>query len=281
MKAPPFDYAKPLTLDHALALLADTTRDARPLAGGQSLVPMLNFRLAAPDVLVDLSGIADLAGITESADAITIGAMTRYRDLARSEAVTRALPLVAAALPHIAHPAIRNRGTIGGSLALADPAAELPAVALALDATLIAVSPAGRREIAAADFFRGVYETALAPGEILEAVRFPRAAADARFAFDELARRHGDYAMAGVAVAARGREALSDVRVALFSVADRPVRARAAEAALEGRDPHDPQARAAAAEALDEIAFEGDLNAAPQTKRHLARVLLGRVLARL
>jgi carbon-monoxide dehydrogenase medium subunit len=278
MKAPDFAYERPGTLADALALLSDPEREAAPLAGGQSLMPMMNFRMARPDMLVDLNGIAELAGIAEDADGLRIGAMTRYAELAASEAVRGAAPLFAKALPHIAHAAIRNRGTIGGSVALADPAAEMPALLLALGAEVELAGPCGSRRVAADDFFTGMYETARAPGELVTAIHVPRARPAPRFAFHELARRHGDYAMAGVAVAAAGHAALSGVRVAFFAVADRALRAPGAEAALEGSD-GGARAAAAAAAALDEIDFAGDLNAAPATKRHLAGVVLKRALA--
>ncbi|HMB48434.1 MAG TPA: xanthine dehydrogenase family protein subunit M, partial [Afifellaceae bacterium] len=235
MKPAEFQYERPGTLSEALSLLAGADGgEVRALAGGQSLMPMMNFRLAAPDRLVDLNGIGELAGIEETGETVRIGAMTRYSALERSETVRQHLPLVASALPHIAHPAIRNRGTIGGSVALADPAAEMPAVLLALDATIIVVSERGERQVKADDFFLGLYETALEPGEIVRAVSVPKASATARFAFRELARRHGDYAMAGVAMAAQGKEPLSGLRIAFFGACDRAIRATGAEEALNG-----------------------------------------------
>jgi carbon-monoxide dehydrogenase medium subunit len=281
MKPPDFAYERPETLDEALALLGADDGEARPLAGGQSLMPMMNFRLAAPDCLVDLNGIAGLTGIGEEGEAIRIGAMTRYAALERSDLVAEHLPLVKSALPHIAHPAIRNRGTIGGSVALADPAAEMPAVLLALGATIVAVSAAGERSIAADDFFLGLYETALKPGEIVSAVSIPKAGAGSHYAFQELARRHGDYAMAGVAVAASSAEPLSGLRIALFGVSDRTLRATGAEDALNGSAAGDQSALDSAISSLDAVEFHGDLNASAATKRHLAGVLLRRAIAEL
>jgi carbon-monoxide dehydrogenase medium subunit len=281
MKPPNFDYERPATLAEALALLGGSDGEARPLAGGQSLMPMMNFRLAGPDLLVDLNGIEELAGIAETGDAILIGAMTRYAALERSELVAKHLPLVMMALPHIAHPAIRNRGTIGGSVGLADPAAEMPAVLLALGATIIAVSAAGERSIAADDFFLGLYETALRPGEIVKAISVPKAGGTDRFAFHELARRHGDYAMAGVAIAASGTSPLSGLRIAFFGVCDRAIRANGAEDALNGRAAGDDAALERAAGTLDAMDFDGDLNASAETKRHLAKVLLKRAVQEL
>jgi len=281
MKAAEFRYERPETLAEALALLEDADLDATPLAGGQSLVPMMNFRLAMPGMLVDLSGLDDLKGISEDGGGVRIGAMTRYVDLAGSDLITRRAPLIAMALPYIAHAAIRNRGTIGGSVALADPAAEMPALLLALDATITVQSSAGSKTHGAADFFLGMYETALEDGELVTAITIPAPAPHRRFAFYELARRHGDYAMAGVAVSATGAvgAGCTDFRVAYFSVADRPVRATAAEAALDGKVPMDGAEAAVAA--LGEIPFAGDLNAGIATKLHLSGVALKRALERL
>jgi carbon-monoxide dehydrogenase medium subunit len=281
MKAPDFDYECPATLERALSLLAETDADARPLAGGQSLMAMMNFRLAEPDLLVDLGAIHDLAGIADNGDEITIGAMTRYGELERSDLVSDHLPLMKAALPHIAHPAIRNRGTIGGSVALADPAAEMPAVVLALDATIVTVSVSGERRIEADDFFLGLYETALRSDEIIKAVSFPKPPQSARFAFYELARRHGDYAMAGVAVAAESINPFRNARIAFFGVCDRAVRATGSEDALNGHDKADDSALELAVEAVRGLAFSGDLNATADTKRYLAQVVLRRAAGEL
>lgn len=275
MKAADFAYEKPKSLGDALALLADPDRDASPLAGGQSLVPMMNFRMAMPEMLVDLGALDELRGITEDAGGgLRIGAMTRYSELEASDLVNARAPLIAMALPHIAHAAIRNRGTIGGSVSLADPAAEMPALMLVLDAEIEAQSARGSRRIKATDFFTGLYETALEAGELVTGIHIPAASEGRRFAFYELARRHGDYAMAGVAVAASGAT-FDDPRIAFFSVSDRAVRATGAEAALASGDAD------AAAAALDAIDFAGDLNADAKTKRHLAGVVLKRALGRL
>jgi carbon-monoxide dehydrogenase medium subunit len=200
LKASRFAYARPASIAEALALLEKHGDDARVLAGGQSLVPMLNFRLAAPKVLVDINRVAALAGIEVAKNRVRIGALARHVELERSADIARHLPLVAAAMPHIAHPAIRNRGTFGGSCALGDPAAELPACALALGATFVVAGKKGERRIAAGDFFKGLYATALKAGELLVAAEFPLPKPGYASAFGELARRHGDYAMVGVAV---------------------------------------------------------------------------------
>lgn len=277
MKAADFAYAKPATVDEALTLLAQHGDEARPLAGGQSLVPTLNMRLASPALLVDLNGIPELAGITRADGIVRIGAMTRHREVGESPVIRERLPLLAAAMPHIAHPAIRNRGTIGGSVALGDPATEWPACCLALGATVLVRGPGGDRRIAAEDFFLGLYATALEAGEILCAIEIPVPAPDAVWAFDELARRHGDYALAGLAATARRTGGgLADVRLAFFGVGDRPVLARAAATALEGGDVKAAQdALAAELDPPDDVAVRG------ATRRHLARVLLGRVAGRL
>lgn len=272
MKAADFLYERPGSLAEAFTFLENEDLDATPLAGGQSLMPMMNFRLAAPGMLVDLSGLDDLKGIVEHNGGLRIGAMTRYVDLAASEVLAERAPLIAMALPHIAHAAVRNRGTIGGSVALADPAAEMPALLLALDAEITVQSSAGSKTHAATDFFLGMYETALEEGELVTAITIPARAPDRRFAFYELARRHGDYAMAGVAVSASGDPA-TDHRVAYFSVSDRALRATAVEAALDAGDTIDDVIGA-----LGDLPFAGDLNAEIATKQHLSGVVLKRAL---
>jgi aerobic carbon-monoxide dehydrogenase medium subunit len=277
MKAPRFAYARPANVAEALALLEKD--DARVLAGGQSLVPMLNFRLAAPKILVDINRIAALAGIAVAKNHVRIGALARHVELERSADIARHLPLVAAAMPHIAHPAIRNRGTFGGSCALGDPAAELPACALALGATFIAAGKRGERRIAARDFFRGLYATALEAGELLVAAEFPLPKPGYASAFGELARRHGDYAMVGVAAhgSTQGKK-FSDMRVVFFGVGDRPQRAARFERALEGQ-PTAAKAIAAALGELDaDLSPRADLHGSAATKLHLAKVLAARVL---
>jgi carbon-monoxide dehydrogenase medium subunit len=279
MKAPRFAYARPASIAQALALLAEHKDEARVLAGGQSLVPMLNFRVAAPSVLVDINRIAALAGIKVAKDHIRIGALTRQVELERSEDIARHLPLVASAMPHVAHPAIRNRGTFGGSCALADPAAELPACALALQATFVVAGKKGERRVAAQDFFKGLYATALKTGELLVAAEFPRLKPGYVSAFGELARRHGDYAMVGVAVhgSTRGGK-FSDLRVAFFGVGDRPTRAAQFERALEGQPATGKTVEGALAKLDADLDARADLQASAGTKRHLAKVLAGRVL---
>jgi carbon-monoxide dehydrogenase medium subunit len=269
MKAPDFNYLRPSSLEAAIAMLAEHDGDAMPLAGGQSLMPMMNFRVAAPSALIDLADLPELTGISREGDTLRIGAMTRYATLMRDPLVQSVAPLIGMALPHVAHDAIRNRGTIGGSLALADPAAELPAVMLALDATIEVQGPDGSRRIRADDFFLGTYETALAVGELITSVLVPAATPEQSFGFHELTQRHGDYALAGVAIA-RTKGAY---RCAFFGVADRALRVPALEAALEaGQD------IAAAIGHLSEIEFSDDSKASAATRRRLAGVALTRAI---
>ena len=284
MKAPPFTYIKPSTLDDCLQLLAEHGDDAQVIAGGQSLMPLLNLRLAAPSLLIDINGLDDLCGIDHDQGRVRIGALERHADIARSETVRQMLPLLASAVPHIAHIAIRERGTIGGSLALADPAAEWPAACLALGAVVELTSLRGLRQVAAEDFFQGIYETARQPDELLTAVRFPIAEASGAdvFAFDEIARRRGDFAIAGLALSAqRADKALGNVRLALFGVADRPVLAHGAMSAIEGRKLDATAIDAAVAALARELEPPEDPAYPAAYRRRMACVLLKRVLARL
>jgi aerobic carbon-monoxide dehydrogenase medium subunit len=282
VKPAPFAYIRAASLDQTFDLLARYGDEARVLAGGQSLIPTLNLRLSAPAVVLDINGLEDLAGIALEDGMIRIGALTRQRALETSSAVARSAPLLRMAMPFIAHPAIRNRGTIGGSIALADPAAELPACALALGAQIELRGSNGPRSVDAAAFFRGLYETDLRPGELVSALLIPRLRPGYRSAIAEFARRHGDYAMIGLAAHARIDGArLDDVRLVFFGVGARPVAASAAAAVLEGRE-IDRAAIEAAQDVLDEdLDPSADLHASAATKRHLARVLTARVLEQL
>jgi len=262
VKAASFAYAKPRSLAQALELIARP--GAKALAGGQSLIPSLNMRLSSPELLVDITGLDELRGIRLDKDVVRIGALTTHAEIEKSEVVKKHLPLLAQAVPHIAHPAIRNRGTIGGSLALADPAAEYPACVLALDATIVATGPKGERKIKASDFFKSLFETALQEGELLTAVEIRAQKKGERSAFLELARRHGDYAIIGLAAfAANGTK-----RLAYFGAADRAVLAQNAAKAKDLES-----AKAALAKDLQPPA---DLYHSSETKLHLARVLLER-----
>ena len=282
MKPAPFAYARPDSLDDALAILAEHD-DAKALAGGQSLVPAMNFRLAQPAMLVDLNAIRELSGVMEAAQGLTIGAMTRHRELERSPLVARKSPLVSETMPFIAHPPIRTRGTIGGSLAHADPAAELPAVMLALDATIGVRSRTGARTISAAEFFVGLYATALAAGELVVNVSVPAMPPGAGWAFDEVARRHGDYALAGAAavVVLDGTGLVRTARIALLSVHDRPILAVEAARTLVGERPTpDAVAAASSVAAARDADPSSDIHASSDYRRHLAGVLVRRVLTR-
>jgi aerobic carbon-monoxide dehydrogenase medium subunit len=280
MKAAAFDYVKPRSLDEVLALLQEHGDDARLLAGGQTLMATLNMRLSEPRLVIDITGIEALRGIGVQGGVLRIGALVTHSEIEHSPLVAQHAPLLKAAAPHIAHRAIRNSGTWGGSIAYADPAAEWPTCLLALGGTVIARGPEGERRIAADDFFQGLYATALAPDEVLVACELPAAGPDHWFAFQELARRHGDYAIVGMAATAKRQGgALREVRVVLLGVDATPLRAAAAEAVLEGQVP-DADRIAQAVQALREsIDPLPDLTNSPETKRHLAGVLLQRLLA--
>lgn len=285
MKPPVFEYRAPGTLEEALEILAEKGWEAKVLAGGQSLVPAMNFRLADPGFLVDLNRIGDLAGIRETGrGGIEIGAMTRQADAEASDLVARRAPLLAEALPWVAHVQIRNRGTVGGSLAHADPAAEIPAVALALGATLEARRAGGGiRRIGADDFWPGLFASALEPDEILTVVEIPPIPDRSGFAFEELARRSGDFALVGVAVAVRLDEAgaCEEARIALLSVADRPILAREGAAALVGERPTAARiAEAAGAVAAEDVDPPSDVHATAAYRRRLSEVLVRRALER-
>jgi aerobic carbon-monoxide dehydrogenase medium subunit len=275
LKPAPFAYAKARSVAHAIELLA--TEDARLLAGGQSLIATLNMRLSEPALLVDINGIGGLDRITLQNAHVEIGALVRYAQAERSAEIARAAPLIALALPHIGHPAIRNRGTVGGSLAFADPAAELPACMLALGGEIDIAGPTGQRTVKADDFFAGLFETALGPQDVLTAIRVPAATADTRVGFAEFTRRHGDYAMVGVATCAKAEgKGLAGIRLAYFGVGATAVRARKAEAALANGDIE------AAVNALGgDLDPPDDVHASGAVKMHLAGVLLRRVARQL
>lgn len=283
MKPAAFEYHRPDTVDEALALLAEHGYDAKLLAGGQSLVPAMNFRLAAPAVLIDLNRIPGLDGVAEADGGVRIGAMVRQRAAERSPLVASRAALLAETLPYVAHAQIRNRGTIGGSIAHADPAAELPAVMLALDARFHLRGPNGTRVVTAGDFFTGLFGTALEAEEMLVEVEIPTAAPRTGWAFDEVSRRHGDYALAGIAATVQVDDAgrCTSARIALLSVGDGPVLAAEAAAALVGSEPTEGAIRAAAeAAAQRDIDPPGDIHASPAYRRQLVDVLVRRVLPR-
>lgn len=283
MKPSPFKYVRAETVAEAVGLLREHGDDARILAGGQSLLPMLNMRLADPGLLVDVSRIDDLAGISVTGEHVRVGALTRHADVLGSPEVARHLPLIARAMPYVAHAAVRSQGTFGGSIAHADPAAEIPACAVALGAVLEVVGAAGKRHIGADAFFRGVFETALDADELLAAVQFEKPRAGDWCAFDEVVRRHGDYALAGLA--AQGTRTADGVfeklRLVFFAVSDRPVLATGAAQALVGVRPSAEVIRNAQEALAGDLQPDGDLYASPDMKLHLARVLLGRILGEL
>jgi len=282
MKAPPFKYARAETLDDALGVLVSHGDEARVIAGGQSLMPMMNMRVANPGVLVDINRLDALRGISLSGGVLRIGALTRHCEVLASQDVARAAPLLALAMPHVAHVAIRNRGTFGGSLALADPAAEIPAVCLALGARLHLQSPRGTRIVPAGEFFIDLYMTALEPDEILVAAEIDAAEGAERAAFDEMSRRHGDYAIVGTCVQATVSEGVfADVRIAQLGVGTTPKFAARAAGAIEGRRLESATIKMACDALMDDIDPSDDLVMSAATRRYLAGVQLGRVLARL
>lgn len=279
MKAPPFAYLRANTLADVFRLRAEAGPDAKLLAGGQSLMATLAFRLSEPSTLIDITRVAELKGIADTGSAIRIGALTTHAELGASPLVRQHLPAVAEAVPQIAHPAIRNRGTIGGSLAFADPAAELPALAVALEAQIVAASSKGERFIPAADFFKGLYETALAEGELIAAIEFPKAKAGERSTIMELARRTGDYAMAGLVlrVGLTGGTA-AEPRIVCFGVGDAPVLAKGAMAKLAGQKLTAETIPVIAAGLDGDLDPPSDLHGGPALKKRWSRVLLERAL---
>jgi aerobic carbon-monoxide dehydrogenase medium subunit len=279
MKAAAFDYVRARTLAEAIGLLAQHGDGAKLVSGGQSLIPALNLRLMTPSLLVDLSHVPELKGIAVERGVLRLGAFTRHTELQRSPLVAEHAPLLTKAIEHVAHPAIRNRGTLGGNLAHADPASELPACMIALGATIRTAGANGEKLVAAKDFFTGVYATALEPGDILTGVDVPVRSADAVFAFDELSRRSGDYAIVGLACSGRinGGQFLS-LNLAYFAAGDHAALATRAAAALTGcAVTHEAvaQARAALAQDLDP---HSDPQATAAMRLHLAGVLLGRAI---
>jgi aerobic carbon-monoxide dehydrogenase medium subunit len=279
MKSRGFRYIRPASLAHAYQILTEADGEAVPIAGGQSLLAGLNMRLSAPKLLVDIGDIRELMDHSLVGDVVRLGALTRHGDLLRSELVRKHLPLLTHAAPHIGHIAIRNRGTLGGSLAYADPAAELPACAVALGATLVLGSSAGEREVKAEDFFKGLFETDLQPGELIVAVKFPVVQNGTVAGFAELSRRHGDFAMVGLAaIADMQRDRIDSARLVYFGCVDRAKVAHAVSAAVIGLRP--PLAVSAALDAAisQDLAPDDTPDMRADTKVHLAKVLTRRVL---
>jgi carbon-monoxide dehydrogenase medium subunit len=275
-----FDYVRPSSLAEATATLAEGGDDAKVIAGGQSLLPLLRLRLAYPSLLVDIGGLGVLRGVRDAGDTLEIGALTTIYELTRDPLVREHCGLIAAAAATVADPAIRHRATIGGSLAHADPAGDLPAVITALDGTLVATSSGGQREIAPAEFFVDYLTTALRPGEVVTAVRVPKLGPGWGFRYEKFQPTAQAWAIVGVAALARRENGhVAEARIGLTNMASIPVRARAAEAAAAGAGASAEALAAAAAHADEESAPPDDLRAGADYRRHLARVLTGRALA--
>jgi aerobic carbon-monoxide dehydrogenase medium subunit len=275
-----FDYVRPGSLDEAVSALAGGGEDAKVIAGGQSLLPLLRLRLAYPELLVDIGGVDELSGVTGTGDALLIGARTTHYQVVHDPLIGEHCGLLAQATGTVADPAVRHRGTLGGSLVHGDPAGDLPAVVLALDATLIARGPCGEREIAAADFFVDYLTTALEPDEILTGIRVPKLGGDWGYRYEKFHRTAQSWATVGVAALARRTNGeVAEARVGLTNMGPVPVRATAVEAAAAGAQASAEALRAAAASAGEGTQPPADLHGAPDYRRHLARVLTGRALA--
>jgi len=279
MKSAAFDYVKPKALQDALSLLAEAGDGAQLIAGGQTLLATLNLRLSEPSVLIDITDLTELKGITLVGDQLRIGALVTHTEIEDSELIAKHAPLLKAAAPHIAHRAIRNLGTWGGSLAYGDPAAEWPACSLALRATMIIQGPSGSRRISANDFFIDLYTTSLEPDEILVATEMPIATSQEVFYFHELARRHGDYAVAGLAaVAQKQGDVLTKCAFTFFSVSSKPVMATKAQDLVNGKKLNDELIGKAVAATREEIEAIADITNSAEAKEHLMGVLLERGL---
>ena len=279
MKAAAFDYVKPESLTEALGLLAEAGEDARLIAGGQTLLATLNMRLSEPSILIDITNLSELKGIKLDGKCLRIGALVTHTEIEDSDLIAKHAPLLKAAVPHIAHRAIRNLGTWGGSLAYGDPAAEWPACSLTLDATMIIHGPAGERKVAAKDFFIDLYTTSLASEDILVATEIPVSDGAQVFCFQELARRHGDYAVAGLAaVAQKQGDVLTQCKFTFFSVGATPVMAFKAQALIDGKKLNEQLISDAVKVARAEIETIADLTNSAEAKQHLVGVLLERAL---
>ncbi len=275
-----FDYVRPGSIGEAVTALAEGGEDAKVVAGGQSLLPLLRLRLAYPELLVDVGGIDELKGVTDAGGSLLIGARTTHYQLMHDPLVAEHCGLLAEAAATVADPAVRHRGTIGGSLAHGDPAGDLPAVALALGATIVAKGPGGERDIPASDFFVDYLTTALDPGEVLTGVRVPKLGSEWGYRYEKFHRTAQAWAIVGVAaVARRSNGHVAEARIGLTNMGSVPVRASAAEAAVAGATATREALNAAAASAADGTDPPGDLHGAPDYRRHLARVLTGRALA--
>jgi carbon-monoxide dehydrogenase medium subunit len=279
MKAPAFSYARPGRLADVLALLEKHGDESRLLAGGQTLMATLNMRLSEPSLLIDMQSVVELKGIQVTGGLLRIGAMVTHSEIEASSLVARHAPLLSMAAPHIAHRAIRNLGTLGGSIAYGDPAAEWPACLLALDGVVVARSLSGERRMAAREFFIGLYTTTLAANEVIAACEIPLAGVSQRFAFDELARRHGDYAVVGLAASTQWTDGgFDDVRLAWLGAGNMPLRTLATEQILQGQRLSDTVLAQALQALREELNPEADLTHSAAAKQHLAGVMLKRTL---
>lgn len=282
MKAPQFDYVKPASLGEVFSLLEMNGDSARLIAGGQTLLATLNMRLSEPKLLIDINGVRGLSGISLQERCLRIGAMTRHSEIEESNLVAQHMPLLAMTAPHVAHKAIRNKGTLGGSIAFADPAAEWPCCAVALDAVIVVASKRGLRRVNAADFFRELYTTDLKADELIVALEFPLQSAATRCIFDEMARRHGDYPIVGLAaVADVSGKTLGQLRLVFLGVGNTPIRARATEAILEGKSLSSELMAAAKLVLAGELTPGADLYNSSEMKLHLAAVLMKRLLEKM
>ena len=280
MKPAKFDYFAPATLDEALELLTQHGADAKVLAGGQSLMPMMNLRLVRPAVVIDINRMAGLSGVSASNGTVSVGAMTRQRDLERSDAIRGAFPMMTAAIGHIGHFQIRNRGTIGGSLSHADPAAELPALCTALDAEFVVADSNGTQTMAAADFAIAPLITSLAPEQLLTEIRIPMLGDGWRWGFREVSRRAGDFALVGAVAMLRndGDGVCQEARITMFAVGDGPARMPAAEASLVGRVVDDAARREAAALVSEAVTPGSDIHASAEYRKEVSAVMARRAL---
>jgi carbon-monoxide dehydrogenase medium subunit len=278
MKLPAFDYIRPRTLEEAASILASSGGEARLLAGGQSLLPVMAFRLAAPRTLVDLGAIESLKSISVDSAGVRLGAMVRWRDILDSRELSDALPLLPAAIDHVAHYQIRNRGTVGGSLAHADPAAEFPGIAVLHDAVIEVINATGRREIAAGDLFLGALETSLGADDIITGIRFPKWKASYRWGFEEFSRRRGDFALAAIGIFydLSADATVADAHIAVVGATDRPRRLAEAEAVLNGKMLDEASIARAAAVAAEVVDPPGDLHGSAEYRRSLVATLIKR-----
>ncbi len=274
-----FEYVRPSSVSDAISALADGGEDAKVIAGGQSLLPLLRLRLAYPDILVDVGGLDELRGVADNGDHLLIGARTTHYQVVHDPLIAEHCGLLAQAASTVADPAVRHRGTLGGSIAHADPAGDLPAVILALNATIVAAGPGGQREIAAADFFVDYLTTALDPGEVLTGIRVPKLGSDWGYRYEKFHRTAQAWATVGVAaLVRRSNGEVAEARVGLTNMGSVPLRAAAVEAALAGAQASSESLRAAAQSAAEGTQPPADLHGAPDYRRHLARVLTGRAL---